>query len=98
MGANTKERSISGNTIYRNWQNGILLYQSSNSTVCGNRIFDNGLKSPGVYDGVSVASENNTVTNNRCYDEQLVPTQRFGVDVLGGFLGNVLAGNVFSVP
>jgi parallel beta-helix repeat protein len=98
MGADTTGTTISGNTIYRNWQHGILLYQSSNSTVSGNRIFNNGQKSPGVYDGVSVASENNTVTDNRCYDDQLVPTQRFGVNVLGGFLGNVLVGNVFSVP
>ena len=92
MGVATSETTISSNRIFRNFQNGILLYQSTNSNLIGNIIFDNGQKNANVYDGISVSSSNNTISNNKIYDGQPIKTQRYGINELGGYSNNTFVG------
>jgi len=92
----TRGTIISSNSVFRNWENGIFLFKNStNTVVVSNVVYDNGQKSAGNYDGVCIASSNNTINGNRCFDDQAVRTQRFGVNEESGYLNNVLNGNIF---
>ncbi len=97
MGPLTRGTVISSNSVFRNWEDGIFLFKNSTSTlVASNVVYDNGKKSAGNFDGICIASSNNTINNNRCFDDQAIGTQRFGVNEESGFLNNVLNGNIFS--
>ena len=97
MGPLTRDTIISSNSVFGNWEEGIFLFKNStNTVVASNVVYDNGQKSAGSYDGVCIASSNNTINGNRCFDDQAVRTQRFGVNEESGYLNNVLNGNVFS--
>ncbi len=93
----TRGTLISSNSVFGNWEDGIFLFKNSTNTlVASNVVYDNGQKSAGNYDGVCIASSNNTINGNRCFDDQAVRTQRFGVNEESGYLNNVLNGNIFS--
>lgn len=88
---------ISSNSVFRNWENGIFLFKNStNTVVASNVVYDNGQKSAGNYDGICIAASNNAINDNRCFDDQAVRTQRFGVNEESGYLNNILNGNIFS--
>ncbi len=89
--------TIKDNVVFTNQQNGIfLLENSSNSLVIGNQVFDNGQKTPNVYDGIAIYSSNNRIENNTCFDDQSTITQRYGINTAEGFTNNTIIGNVFS--
>jgi parallel beta-helix repeat protein len=93
----TRGTIISSNSVFGNCENGIFLFKNSTNTlVVSNVVYDNGQKSTGNYDGICIASSNNTINTNRCFDDQAVRTQRFGVNEERGYLNNVLNGNIFS--
>ncbi len=95
----TRGTIISSNSVFRNWEKGIFLFKNSTNTlVTSNIVYDNGQKSAGYYDGVCIASSNNTVKSNTCFDDQAVRTQRFGVNEESCYLNNVLSENIFSQP
>ena len=97
MVALTRGTMISSNSVFRNWEEGIFLFRNSTNTLVAlNVVYDNGQESAGNYDGICIASSNNTISGNRCFDGQAVWTQRFGVNEESGYLDNVLNGNIFS--
>ncbi len=97
MGSLTRGTVISSNSVFRNWEDGIFLFKNSTNTLIdSNVVYDNGKKSACNFDGICIASSNNTINNNRCFDDQAIGTQRFGVNEESGFLNNVLNGNIFS--
>jgi parallel beta-helix repeat protein len=93
----TRDTIISSNSVFGNWENGIFLFKNSTNTlVVSNVVYDNGQKSADNYDGICIASSNNTINGNRCFDDQAVSTQRFGVNEKSGYSNNVFNGNIFS--
>jgi hypothetical protein len=97
---NTTGVSIQGNTIYRCGYNGILLDEYADYTVCcNNQLIENSFGNVGVYDGIKVTSNcsYNTINNNICVDNQVTPTQKYGINIdNAGAVKNIVVGNNFK--
>jgi len=93
MGLDTSDTMIQSNMIFNNWKDGILLYQSSNNSVIGNRVFDNGQKSDNKYAGISIATSNDRIENNLFYDDQSLKTQIYDMLEEPGYSNNTIIRN-----
>jgi parallel beta-helix repeat protein len=99
----SKRVTIVGNVCGHNNINGVLLDDSDNCTITGNVCYNNrrnfdGTLSVGARGGIRLmtGSTSNIVTGNRCFDDQGVKTQDYGVVVVGGgdpAVTNVVSGN-----
>jgi parallel beta-helix repeat protein len=85
--------SVQGNVCAQNAQNGIWIYNSSNENlVADNVCFNNSATNPG-YAGIALASTNNVVRGNRCFDDQPTPTQAYGIMEVSPADANLITGN-----
>lgn len=97
LGASTSATTISSNTVYGNWQNGVFLIQGATGTVVlNNTVYNNNQKAADACDGILVATSNCLIQNNRCFDDQSVKTQIYGVYEEGGYTNNTFIGNAVS--
>lgn len=76
--------AISNNIIRSNIVNGIVIGSTKNITVQSNQIANNSQAGAGVYDAISLSTTVNTIKSltiqsNQLYDDQVSPTQRYGV-------------------
>jgi parallel beta-helix repeat protein len=93
--------TIIGNTVRSNRGSGIYLRDSNNNVLMGNVGINNSQIGAGITDGIYLqSSDYNTITSNRCADDQVVKTQSYGVNISDAACdfnlvdGNVLAGNL----
>lgn len=81
---------VSGNDLYHNGYCGIWIRdESDNNTITGNRAVSNGWNCGGVgaadapWSGIRVGTncDNNLIKSNRCFDNQSIKTQGWGISI-----------------
>ena len=99
---------FSGNTLYQNEEGGIGTYSLNNATVVGNSISENGQDFRGdvcgdgdTYpqrcSGIWIKDVTNSIyAANNIFDEQITPTQAYGIYAENTNSGNTLSNNVFG--
>jgi parallel beta-helix repeat protein len=96
-GPNIVGTTVISNSIHDNWKYGIFVIQGSqNTTISHNTVYNNGQKMPNEYYGIYIATSNNLVESNACFDNQQYTTQKYGIGLDGGYTNNLFVGNVFS--
>jgi F-box protein 11 len=56
---------FTGNTVYGNRENGMLIYQNGSGNISGNTFKDNGMAGIEVWDAQPAAISNNVIAGNR---------------------------------
>ncbi|HTE21743.1 MAG TPA: right-handed parallel beta-helix repeat-containing protein [Candidatus Limnocylindria bacterium] len=90
---------VSNNQVHDNARTGILVTAPSKDgldrvTLTANHVYNNG-KSVANQDGIRLDASrgplaNVTCVNNSCFDNQAVPTQRYGILLTPGVMSNIL--------
>jgi len=79
-GNNVEGLLISSNRLMVNNRSGIYLSRTSNGLVTNNLCKNNSQESAGTYDGITLwTALNMSLNNNKCFDDQAVMTQRYGI-------------------
>lgn len=98
---NCTEIISEGNWCNDNNSAGIMYSNTTNSVINGNICKNNG-KSPATHqdDGITILGQStrNVISNNRCFDDQAVKTQKYGIESRDSsnyllITGNIVAGN-----
>lgn len=90
------EAVISGNTVVESCHTGIAIAATAvNSTVTGNIVKNSSQHASIAHAAISISSGGTdiVVSGNRCYDDQGVKTQTYGVQSLGTADFNIVVGN-----
>lgn len=93
MSVNANDCEIVENQIEYSQEDGLQLWNSNNNGVKGNRCKNNSRASAGAHHGIEVngTSEDNSLTDNRCFDDEGVKTQSWGIR-----LGNTADNNLLN--
>jgi hypothetical protein len=103
----TYKVAVMGNRVYGNGLHGMYVLcdtavvPMSNFVFNSNSCFNNSTSTTNTYDGIHIANASGTMSDalivgNRCWDDQTIQTQRYGL-YIGGTISNVVAtGNDLS--
>ena len=88
------ETSVISNVVFNNYQYGILVAEgANNTTISNNKAYNNGQKTVNVFDGIRIATSNNYIERNTCFDDQINKTQRYGITECNGYFNNIFVSN-----
>lgn len=87
--------TIIGNRVHDNNDAGVAVYNSNNNILDGNQIYNNDDGVSGYGDGIRLwgTSNNNIISDNRCYDVQGTKTQPYGINLQSDTQDNIVISN-----
>lgn len=92
LGGATTEYTIDHNHVFNNYWHGIYS-TGGNGSITGNVVYNNGQGTAATYHGIVLGNSDITATGNRCFDNQGVKTQQYGIHIPNGCLRNTAVGN-----